>query len=796
MVPGPGEYTFTEALLELRLRKHEAQIVELRLLNGTYRIGMLAASLVRFDSTVLVSEVRIIGDVGGAILEGDANPGRRLAQSVIPSSPPAALPSSPPTPTTPPLYPPPLSPTRSPPPHLPPHPRVSLLEVLEGAPPLALSGLTVRHSALLPAISVLGGQFSMNACRLESNSASALLVTGGRVDVSQSVFHANGATSASHASLSLDGGAISVRGGELIISDSVFEDNVAHRGGAIFYDGEGTYWVRHTAFQGNLATTQGGAIFARNCSVTLTKETILEGNQAGQMGGNAFVHSTAVLTYALPAPAGFWIPNPLQCRDERNAAHARCTRQAEHATLTVWETTRPFDDDFPYICAAGLVGSNTSEEHTQSSAQCAGPCPAGKHCTAGMQEIVDCKAGYYCPRGSPNQVPCEPGLYNPATGQRSEDACLPCRPGFYCRFGESAQQPCPANYFSGLPHATDSEVCQECPTNAQTRGLNSTERDHCKCSAGYYRHDDNVSKAALWDCRACFVGVACPTSGSTLRRLDVRPGFFRISSSTTDVRRCHDAGVGCGGGRSICANSMSGCKGGSNPQQACHDSLAGVFCLLCSAWLDGNATKQQYYVAATDVAPPHCEDCSSRNWRIYLVVPAIIVLLVLAPERLIWLLQKRPRVSQLLKKWHFKKWHFFLGDFVATYTLPTKLKLLISFHQVASRVGDVYDLFLPTVHCLPQRHARANPAHLQSQRPRKPHNVTWAYTLASTTSRECRSVAFCRWFEMYSYQFVSQSPLALKASRLCVLSRTRTSQSSSSVWPPLWWPPLSLSSSP
>ena len=44
-----------------------------------------------------------------------------------------------------------------------------------------------RGSAILPAISVAGGELTMHSCRLEANGGSSLLVTGGVVDVSRSV---------------------------------------------------------------------------------------------------------------------------------------------------------------------------------------------------------------------------------------------------------------------------------------------------------------------------------------------------------------------------------------------------------------------------------------------------------------------------------------------------------------------------------------------------------------------------------------------------------------------------------
>ena len=63
------------------------------------------------------------------------------------------------------------------------------------------------------------------------------------------------------------------------------------------------------------------------------------------------------------------------------------------------------DDTFPYKCAAGLLGSNDTND--QISAKCAGLCPAGFTCPKeATSEPIVCPRGSYCPEGSTTALPC------------------------------------------------------------------------------------------------------------------------------------------------------------------------------------------------------------------------------------------------------------------------------------------------------------------------------------------------------------------------------------------------------
>ena len=89
------------------------------------------------------------------------------------------------------------------------------------------------------------------------------------------------------------------------------------------------------------------------------------------------------------------------------------------------------DLDYPYTCAAGLVGGRQGQG--QTSTLCAGKTPAGTYQPhAGGLTPLACEAGHYCPAGSFGPIACPPGTENPAAGAVSVDDCRTCPPGHWC----------------------------------------------------------------------------------------------------------------------------------------------------------------------------------------------------------------------------------------------------------------------------------------------------------------------------------------------------------------------------
>ena len=64
----------------------------------------------------------------------------------------------------------------------------------------------------------------------------------------------------------------------------------------------------------------------------------------------------------------------------------------------------------PTICGVGLLGGNGSDPSEQSTAYCAGLCPAGFVCgQEATTEPDPCPEGHFCPAGTSTPQQCEEG---------------------------------------------------------------------------------------------------------------------------------------------------------------------------------------------------------------------------------------------------------------------------------------------------------------------------------------------------------------------------------------------------
>ena len=156
-----------------------------------------------------------------------------------------------------------------------------------------------------------------------------------------------------------------------------------------------------------------------------------------------------------------------------------------------------------------------------------------------------------------------------------------CPRGFWCTAGLTVE--CEAGFYNPELNANNQSACVKCPEHATTLGPNSTQKSACVCNTGYYKTIDGP-----W-CALCPVGTNCSNPGVTLDALPIKPGYYRRSNATVDVRICGDASANCPAGTTECAESDSGCVGGDDPAAPCCPELMGIFCLLCtntrvSAW--------------------------------------------------------------------------------------------------------------------------------------------------------------------------------------------------------------------
>merc|ERR1740130_831077 len=186
-------------------------------------------------------------------------------------------------------------------------------------------------------------------------------------------------------------------------------------------------------------------------------------------------------TYVLPAPPGHWVPAargevwreacpanemalgircmPASCSTDttdnvnacsNSAFEGPCWRPATANQPCDWRTSPDLIDetvyvlplgthnlDFPFVCAPGILGGNGSSASEQTSATCAGLCPAGFTCGGGEEgvEPVACPEAHYCPEGSSVALPCPAGSYGAASGLQAEQECTVCPDGYTCPEG-------------------------------------------------------------------------------------------------------------------------------------------------------------------------------------------------------------------------------------------------------------------------------------------------------------------------------------------------------------------------
>ena len=330
----------------------------------------------------------------------------------------------------------------------------------------------------------------------------------------------------------------------------------------------------------------------------------------------------------------------------------------------------------PFPCPAGRFGNATD---MAAATECL-PCPAGSSCALGSTEPSRCLPGTYTDESNQSRcLTCSPGDFTSNTGSTS---CQRCAPGMWCT--SAAQIPCSENTYNPDAGAYLITNCTRCPERTTTLGRDAqTSVDGCSCSVGFYKAppDFVVGRDECIDqCCSCPVsGTRCTNGSITLIDLPIAPGYFRPSDGSVDVRRCPDAAVNCSG-RSECAWSTSGCQGGRDGN-LCREGLTGTFCRSC-------VEDFHFYQPAETGVNAHCKPCvnvsSSRGGTLLIAaasvaLAAIVVVLVvrrLTPER----------KQRVVAAWHYM---------VDVHTLPTKLKIVIGFYQIATRVESVYAILLP-----------------------------------------------------------------------------------------------------
>jgi hypothetical protein len=437
-------------------------------------------------------------------------------------------------------------------------------------------------------------------------------------------------------------------------------------------------------------------------------------------------------------------PLPCPSGTRNNSSLTRPMTSEDDCVICAVGTFCPVGSDVETPCAPGTVNPLERQE------TCV-------RCTAGTFQDLEgsvackaCRAGYYCAEGSSTPLPCLAGSFSNRTDLHRVDQCLPTPPGFFTGIGRWMPEACGVGTFAEDMGSTACQVCshgtyssasavtacticspgywcsrddqiacaestynpnasafsitqcKRCPERTSTNGyLAATSVANCSCSVDYYLAPDWMDVSGMSECRErcciCPVGANCadetllpmgerPLLPITLDNLPVDSGYFRLAAESDarvllDVRRCPDSSAGCRAGESVCASGTSGCKGGRNPNDLCREGLDGIFCRRCME-------EDTYYVEAEDSEYAHCAPCADAvsSGAKSTVGVCVIVLLVLVSVGAAAFCCIPKRMERLWTS---------MFAVIEEYTLGNKLKILIGYYMIATRVEHVYEVFLP-----------------------------------------------------------------------------------------------------
>ena len=344
--------------------------------------------------------------------------------------------------------------------------------------------------------------------------------------------------------------------------------------------------MHNSTFTGNKGTALrviGGNVVLKN------NTTLLVGND--QLALN--ISDGASVTYELPAPLG------------------RYAFIQDGSSIYEFESGEHLGD-FPYVCPAGVVG-DSSVALNQRSPGCARSCSAGSYCGAGTVVPIGCPVGSYCAAGSSAPTACKAGTVGRRVNLTSDEDCEPCPKGSFCSAGIEFK--CPESTYQPQVSRSSAVACEACAEFSESLA-GSGSVSACKCVKDYYDFIDDPGDV---ECRRCPIGSACEEeSGHTLASLPLRPGYWRTSNQSSDVKRCPDASSG---DASACAN-MNG--------QPCRPWTTGPYCRVC------NVTDGSRYFDSGQSACVECGNTAATS----LAALAGIILVVLS--LLCWCSVRRP----------------------------------------------------------------------------------------------------------------------------------------------------------
>ena len=540
-------------------------------------------------------------------------------------------------------------------------------------------------------VAVFGGTATFNGCTIRNNQAS---YEGGGVYVQSGTATFNGCTIRDNqaANWNMPGGGVFVQSGTATFNGCTIRNNQATNGGGL-YQYQGTVHVLNTMFIDNSATAGCDVYVGASASAAseFVNNTFADhGSRTSCTSGNTIRIDTAI---NFRCALGMWAPFP--------------------GFLPIMNFT-----GCPHYCPAGYFGATD----TLTTATCSGACSPGTYCPEGSTAETECPTGTYLPPGILgmdvlNCIPCNSGTYSNQTGLVARN-CTAAPPGTYVSSsGQIEPSPCPVNTFAsdvGSPVCTAcptfsttldvegassigactclpgyyqtsdaslNQICSACPEGSTTSGVGAMDVNECICDPFKYKALDSGA------CVDCMGGVDCSEPGGVVANLKIRPGYWRPSNASLDVRRCPDATIECDTSASGCP---SGCRGGRAIESYCGDgsNLAGPFCLLCKQPAAGEGWR--YRVKGRGGEGAKCELCEDDSPG-----HAVAIILAIAAAATVGLLACPYIWARRLPVARKQQLRGFGSFAIHSLTLHNKLKILIGFYLLASPVPSVYDVSLP-----------------------------------------------------------------------------------------------------
>ncbi|GMI25620.1 hypothetical protein TeGR_g13322, partial [Tetraparma gracilis] len=437
-----------------------------------------------------------------------------------------------------------------------------------------------------------------------------------------------------NAYLGTTSGGASVKLSTIFISNSVFRDNLASTGGALYIDLSIVSLSSCTIVGNEANPKEAGGISVASSFVSILLCTI-EGNVAGIYGGGLVTGGNfeplletsaqvgtegigAQLTGQKDALGLRLILSGVSFSDNVDENDAQAHDLFSYNANTVVRETCPAEDGYYFLAQEGTaltVNEGGTASGTLSSFTCLAQCAPGEDRKTSNHPCTVCEAGKYGNDGIFECSECPAGSYNEDTGTASIDACAACPPG-----SDSASAPsctaCPPGSFNPSSGSTSPTSCELCPTGTFNPSSSSSSSGSClDCAAGKFGESAGAVSSEA-GCTECSTGTYAATGSAECELCPA--GTFNPVAGSPSSSSCQ----ACLAGKSS--------EPGSTTSDSCTNCAAGSYsvgsassCTLCQAGTYNSREGSEVEVDCEDCAPgtynpaegsespADCQDCAA-----------------------------------------------------------------------------------------------------------------------------------------------------------------------------------------